>query len=133
MPGADRDAPSSTDSAEAVPLRREAARFATTRWSVVLHAGRAGANPEAAHAALTRLCRTYWFPLYAHVRRRGFGAHDAEDLTQAFFAQLLARGSIAHADPVRGRFRAFILTALNHFLIDEWQRARAKKRGGDGI
>src|SRR5437868_3725397 len=130
MPGANRDAPSSTDSAEAVPFRREAARFATTRWSVVLHAGRAGANAEAAHAALARLCRTYWFPLYAHVRRRGFGAHDAEDLTQDFFARLLARQSIAQADPARGRFRSFILTALNHFLADEWDRLRTQKRGG---
>jgi RNA polymerase sigma-70 factor (ECF subfamily) len=76
------------------------------------------------------LCRTYWFPLYAHVRRRGFSAHDAEDLTQEFFARLLVRQSIAQADPARGRFRAFILTALNHFLSDEWDCARAEKRGG---
>jgi RNA polymerase sigma-70 factor (ECF subfamily) len=76
------------------------------------------------------LCRTYWFPLYAHVRRRGFSAHDAEDLTQEFFARTLARQSIAQADPARGRFRAFVLTALNHFLADEWNRARAEKRGG---
>jgi RNA polymerase sigma-70 factor (ECF subfamily) len=105
-------------------------RFATTRWSVVLHAGRPASRGSSARDALARLCRTYWFPLYAHVRRRGFSPHDAEDLTQEFFARLLARQSIAQADPTRGRFRAFILTALNHFLADEWDRARAEKRGG---
>ncbi len=96
----------------------------------MLHAGRAGSKASLAHDALARLCRTYWFPLYAHVRRRGFSAHDAEDLTQEFFARLLARQSIAQADPARGRFRTFILTALNHFLADEWDRARTEKRGG---
>jgi RNA polymerase sigma-70 factor (ECF subfamily) len=106
------------------------AQFATTRWSIVVNAGRAGSRASSAQDALARLCRTYWFPLYAHVRRRGFSAHDAEDLTQEFFARLLARQTIAHADPSRGRFRAFILTALNHFLADEWDRARTLKRGG---
>ena len=96
----------------------------------MLHAGRAGSKASLAHDALARLCRTYWFPLYAHVRRRGFSAHDAEDLTQEFFTRLLARQSIARADPARGRFRSFMLTALNHFLADEWDRARAEKRGG---
>src|SRR4051812_17193437 len=123
MPGTSRDAPS----AESTPPLRRPAQFATTRWAIVLHAGRSGSS---ARDALARLCRTYWFPLYAHVRRRGFSAHDAEDLTQEFFARLLARQSIAQADPARGRFRAFILTALNHFLADEWDRARAEKRGG---
>jgi RNA polymerase sigma factor (sigma-70 family) len=130
MSGARSHAPSSADSAESTrPLRRPG-QFATTRWSVVLHAGRAGSKSSSARDALARLCRTYWFPLYAHVRRRCFSAHDAEDLTQEFFARLLARQSIAEADPARGRFRAFILTALNHFLADEWDRARAEKRGG---
>lgn len=103
--------------------------FATTRWSVVLHAGRAD-RTTAARDALARLCATYWFPLYAHVRRRGFAARDAEDLTQEFFARVLARQTLAQADPERGRFRAFIVTALNHFLADEWNRSRAAKRGG---
>src|ERR1043166_7189486 len=107
MPTASRDTASSPDSAELRPDARPAARFATTRWSIVLHAGR-GAGASSARDALARLCRIYWFPLYAHVRRRGFSAHDAEDLTQAFFARLLARQSIAQADPARGRFRAFI-------------------------
>lgn len=121
--------PDSPSSAPTPPARRPG-QFATTRWSIVLHAGRGGANSIQARDALARLCRTYWFPLYAHVRRRGFSPHDAEDLTQEFFARVLARQSIAQADPARGRFRAFILTALNHFLADEWDRARAAKRGG---
>src|SRR5437868_4015696 len=130
MPGHHPNAPSSAEPAESArPLRRPA-RFATTRWSVVLHAGRAGSQPTLAREALARLCRTYWFPLYAHVRRRGFSAHDAEDLTQGFFARLLHRHSIAQADPNRGRFRSFILTSLNHYLSDEWARDRATKRGG---
>jgi RNA polymerase sigma factor (sigma-70 family) len=127
MPGVCRDAPSSAESADRAASPRRLARFATTRWSVVLHAGRSGSH---ARDALARLCRTYWFPLYAHVRRRGFPAQDAEDLTQEFFARLLARQSIAQADPARGRFRTFMLTALNHFLADEWERVRAEKRGG---
>jgi RNA polymerase sigma factor (sigma-70 family) len=130
MSRASSDAPSSADSAESARRLRRPGQFATTRWSVVLHAGRAGSKGPSARDALARLCRTYWFPLYAHVRRRGFSAHDAEDLTQEFFARLLARQAIAQADPSRGRFRAFILTALNHFLADEWDRARAEKRGG---
>jgi RNA polymerase sigma-70 factor (ECF subfamily) len=127
MSSATSDASSSADAAE---LPRRVAQFATTRWSVVLHAGRGGAEASSARDALARLCRTYWFPLYAHVRRKGFSAHDAEDLTQEFFARLLARQSIARADPARGRFRTFILTTLDHFLADEWDRAKAEKRGG---
>src|SRR3954463_6396800 len=128
MPGAKSDAPSpsSADSAELARPLQQPARFATTRWSIVLHAGRGGPNASTGRDALARLCRTYWFPLYAHVRRRGFSAHDAEDLTQEFFARILARSSIARADPARGRFRSFILTALNHFLADEWDRTRAE-------
>src|SRR6185295_16548410 len=128
MTGATQDAPSPSESA--APAGPRPARFATTRWSIVLQAGRAGDDAVQAHDALARLCRTYWFPLYAHVRRRGVSAHDAEDLTQGFFARLLARDSIAHADPNRGRFRSFILTALNHYLVDEWARDRTAKRGG---
>jgi RNA polymerase sigma factor (sigma-70 family) len=83
-----------------------------------------------ARAALEKLCQTYWYPLYAYVRRRRHSPEDAQDLTQEFFAQLLERQSLAHADPNRGRFRSFILTAMNHFLVNEWKKARAKKRGG---
>ena len=102
--------------------------FATTHWSVVLTAGRA--DTSRAQNALAKLCSTYWYPLYAYVRRRGYSAHDAQDLTQAFFAQLLERQSFTHADPNRGRFRSFLLGVMNHFLANEWTRAQAQKRGG---
>src|SRR5688572_5933874 len=87
--------------------------FATTHWSVVLRAGRS--DTTRARAALEELCRTYWYPLYNYVRRRGYSSHDAQDLTQAFFTSLLERESIATADPERGRFRSFMLGAMNHF------------------
>ena len=83
--------------------------------------------------ALSQLCETYWYPLYAYVRRRVTDMHEAQDLTQAFFAQLLDKNFIGDADPQRGRFRTFLLAALNHFLANEWDKARAKKRGGDRI
>jgi RNA polymerase sigma factor (sigma-70 family) len=104
--------------------------FVTTHWSVVLSAG--GNDTACARDALARLCQTYWFPLYAHARRRGNSPHDAQDLTQEFFARLLDRQSLAAADPSRGRFRSFLLAAMNHFLADEWHKARAQKRGGSG-
>lgn len=103
--------------------------FATTRWSVVLRAG--GASPEQAHAALELLCRDYWYPLYAYVRRKGHSPEDASDLTQDFFAKLLANDFAQGLSPEGGRFRSFLLTALNRFLVDEWRRARSMKRGGD--
>ncbi|MGZ4962586.1 MAG: RNA polymerase sigma factor [Limisphaerales bacterium] len=102
--------------------------FVTTRWSVVLAAGRSDTTHS--RDALARLCQTYWYPLYAYVRRRGHNADEAQDLTQEFFARLLEKHSIASADPGRGRFRSFILTALNNFLAQEWEKARAQKRGG---
>lgn len=114
---------------EGDPRERPARRsFATTRWSVILRAGEG--DGSAARDALARLCRTYWYPLYAHVRRRGHASHDAEDLTQAFFARVLERRAVARADPARGRFRSFMLASLDHFLADERERARAAKRGG---
>jgi RNA polymerase sigma-70 factor (ECF subfamily) len=87
-------------------------------------------SPRGAEA-LERLCRTYWYPLYAYIRRQGFGPSDAEDLTQTFFARLLKEHFVASADPVKGRFRSFLLTRLKHFLADEWDRLKAQKRGGD--
>ena len=102
--------------------------FATTRWSVVLRAG--GASPEQAQAALEQLCRDYWYPLYAFVRRKGHGPEDASDLTQDFFAKLLANDFAQGLSPEGGRFRSFLLTALNRFLTSEWQKARRQKRGG---
>ena len=104
------------------------ARFLTTHWSVVLAAGRS--DSTRAQSALARLCQTYWYPLYAYVRRRGHSPHDAQDLTQEFFARLLERHSLACADPNRGRFRSFLLSALDHFLVNEREKARAQKRGG---
>jgi DNA-directed RNA polymerase specialized sigma24 family protein len=102
--------------------------FATTHWSVVLQAG-SGESPHAA-AALEHLCRAYWYPLYAYVRRRGYGPEDAQDLTQEFFARLLARNDLAAVDRKRGRFRSYLLGALNHFLADDWDRRHRLKRGG---
>jgi len=102
--------------------------FVTTRWSVVLAAG-VKDSPEAARA-LEQLCQTYWFPLYAHVRRLGHSPSDAEDLTQGFFARLLAKDGFGAADCERGRFRSFLLGSLKHFLTNEWDKARAQKRGG---
>jgi RNA polymerase sigma factor (sigma-70 family) len=102
--------------------------FATTRWTVVLAAGRQGA-PQA-DAALEELCRTYWYPLYAYVRRRGHSREDAEDLTQAFFARLLEKHYLEGVSSEKGRFRAFLLVALKRFLANEWDRASAQKRGG---
>ena len=86
--------------------------FATTLWSVVAAAGQGSASD--AQPALEQLCRNYWCPLYAHVRRRGYSREDAEDLTQAFFAHLLKHGSLSAADSSRGRFRCFLLAGLNH-------------------
>ncbi len=102
--------------------------FATTHWSVVLAAG----DPESpiAGAALEQLCRTYWYPLYAYVRRRGYSADDAQDLTQAFFVHLLSKDFLRGVGPEKGRFRSFLLTCLKHFLTDEWEKARTVKRGG---
>ncbi len=105
--------------------------FASTRWSLVIAAGHRS-SPEAA-GALEALCRTYWFPLYAYVRRRVPDRHEAQDLTQEFFARLLEQNHFAVADPERGRFRAFLLTALKHFLTNEWDKTQAIKRGGGRV
>jgi RNA polymerase sigma factor (sigma-70 family) len=105
-----------------------AANFAHTHWSVVLTAGRS--NTTQAHVALEKLCRTYWPPIYAFVRRQGHGAHDAQDLTQEFFARLLEKKSLADVDRAKGRFRSFLLAALKNFLANEWDKAQAQKRGG---
>lgn len=105
-----------------------AAAFATTHWSVVL-AAREADSPQAAEA-LEELCRIYWYPLYAYVRRRGYSPDDAQDLTQEFFARLLAKRWLDAADRSRGRFRTFLLGAFSHFLANEWHRANREKRGG---
>jgi RNA polymerase sigma-70 factor (ECF subfamily) len=105
--------------------------FATTRWSLVV-AAQQKAAPQAG-AALADLCRLYWYPLYAFIRRRGHDATEAEDLTQAFFARLLEKDGLAAVTPTRGRFRSFLLAACQHFLANERERASARKRGGGRV
>jgi DNA-directed RNA polymerase specialized sigma24 family protein len=101
----------------------------TTHWSVVLSAAQPGGTDAA--EALSNLCGTYWYPLYAFVRRKGHSTHDAQDLTQAFFARLLEKNYVAQADRERGRFRTYLLGAFTHFLADEWDKGQRLKRGGD--
>lgn len=105
-----------------------AARFPTTRWSVVLAAG--GAGTPTARAALEELCQAYWYPLYALARRRGRATAEAEDAVQGFFARLLARDALSRADPTKGRFRAYLRTAFANHLAKEAAHASAAKRGG---
>src|SRR5688572_23419499 len=102
--------------------------FVTTHWSVVLAACRGDSTRS--RDALEKLCRNYWYPLYAFVRRLGHGAHDAEDLVQSFFAICLEKNYLATAEEAKGRFRSFLLIALKRFLANEWDKARALKRGG---
>jgi len=103
-------------------------RFAMTHWSVVLSAGDPR-SPDASQAR-EKLCRIYWPPLYNFIRRHGYNPEDAQDLTQAFFAKSLEKDFFARANPEKGRFRSFLLTALRQFLLDERDRARTAKRGG---
>jgi RNA polymerase sigma-70 factor (ECF subfamily) len=102
--------------------------FATTHWSLVLRAGQRG--DPASDDSLAALCERYWFPLYVYVRRRGFGAHDAQDQTQEFFARLLEKDVLAAASPDRGRFRSFLLASMKNFLANARDREQAAKRGG---
>lgn len=106
-----------------------AAAFPATRWSVVLRA-RSPKEAENARAALADLCQMYWAPLYAYARRQGYSTHDAEDVTQGFFAHLLARDSLANADPAKGRLRSYLLGAFQHYLTQEWRARHREKRGG---
>lgn len=103
-------------------------RFATTQWSIVRAVN--DGDSTAASSALQELCQIYWYPLYTYVRRQGHDANSAEDLTQAFFADLLQREDLKKVDPDLGKFRSFLLTALKHFLINQWDKANAQKRGG---
>jgi RNA polymerase sigma factor (sigma-70 family) len=103
-------------------------RFATTRWSVVLAAG--AQSSARSSEALAHLCDTYWHPVYAFIRRQGYSADDGADLTQAFFTLVLEKNYFHAADPARGRFRAFLCTAVRHFLSNERDRSRTLKRGG---
>ena len=106
----------------------QSARFATTRWSLVLSAKD---RPSAdARTAMADLCRAYWYPLYALLRRRCRDGHEAQDLTQEFFSKLLEQDFLRNIDPAKGRFRAFLLAAVKHFLSNEWDKNNAAKRGG---
>ncbi len=102
--------------------------FHTTHWTQVLAAGRS--DDTSAEEALAALCQGYWHPLYAFVRRKGYGPEEAEDLTQEFFHRLLAKNYLQQADRRRGRFRTFLLAAMTHFLTNEWHRETRQKRGG---
>lgn len=104
------------------------ARFESTHWSVVLAA--ASLSSGGASQALERLCAAYWYPLYSYIRSRGVGPEDAHDLTQEFFVRFLDKGFLKDVRPEKGKFRTFLLASLNHFLSNEWDRARAQKRGG---
>jgi RNA polymerase sigma-70 factor (ECF subfamily) len=102
--------------------------FATTHWSVVLAAGQNSSDRAA--TALEELCRSYWYPLYAYLRKKGYSQHDAQDLTQGFIFQLLERRSLERVQPQKGKFRSFLLASLNYFIADERDRSQAQKRGG---
>jgi RNA polymerase sigma-70 factor (ECF subfamily) len=108
-------------------LATQAARFGTTQWSLVLRAG------QGAEGALLKLCEIYWPPLYAYIRRRGYAVHEAQDLTQAFFAHVLEDHALGTVAPAKGRFRSFLLVSLKHFLDNEWHKAHTLKRGGKQV
>jgi DNA-directed RNA polymerase specialized sigma24 family protein len=105
--------------------------FVTTHWSVVLSA-RGPGSPQGA-AALETLCRAYWYPLYAYLRRQGRSPHDAQDLTQGFFARLLEKDYLQAAAREKGKFRTFLLVAFKRYLANEWDREHAQKRGGFAV
>jgi len=117
-----------TETSDTSPARAASGDFPSTQWSMVLRAGE-GSDSQV-RSALESLCRQYWYPLYTFVRRQGRTHHEAEDCTQEFLARLLAAGGVARARPERGRFRTFLLTSLRNFLINDWQRRQAAKRGG---
>ncbi len=104
--------------------------FASTRWSVILAAGESQADPELAHNALAQLCQMYWPPLYTFVRSRGYAAHDAQDLTQSFFAYLIQHRIYTRVDRQKGKFRSFLLASLKNLLADARDRVQTLKRGG---
>lgn len=110
------------------PIPPGPAQFPPTLWSLVLKAG--GQRSAEAERALAELCGTYWYPIYGYLRRCGKTTHDAQDLTQSFFHHLLSKDALARVRPDKGKFRSFLLTSLQHYLVDEWQRSQASKRGG---
>ncbi|MEQ1851650.1 MAG: sigma-70 family RNA polymerase sigma factor [Chthoniobacteraceae bacterium] len=121
-----REEPSASDEC----LARGGRRFETTRWSLV---ALAGGDASEADTALNELCRVYWMPIYAEIRRRGHAPADAQDLTQEFFARLLRRNAFGRAEKEKGRFRSYLLAALDYFLADDWREKMAEKRGGGAV
>jgi RNA polymerase sigma-70 factor (ECF subfamily) len=114
-----------------IPGAGSMAGFHTTHWSMVLAATN-GASPRT-EEALGEFCSTYWYPLYAFIRRRGYPAEEAEDLTQEFFARLCDKQLLGTLSPAKGKFRSYLLTTLKFFLANEWHRGQAQKRGGGKI
>lgn len=123
-----RSGDKSSASRQPRPTQGRTSAFATTNWSVVLEAGK-GDLPRSA-AAMEKLCRRYWYPIYAFVRRRGHDRQAAEDLTQAFFAHLLDQETLKKVDSSKGKFRTFLLASLTNFLANEWDKRQSWKRGG---
>ena len=114
-----------------VPANKSAAgrsSFDTTHWSAVLNAK--ASDSGLAGEALARLCQSYWYPLYAFVRRQGYSPEDAQDLVQGFFARVLEKKYVQGADPDKGKFRSFLLIALKRYMVNEWVREHREKRGG---
>ena len=130
-PSPNHERTADSENGEASPSAHRASAFAPTHWSVVLAA--AADNSIAADTALAQLCEDYWYPLYAFVRRKGCSAHEAQDLTQDFFARLLEKKILKHADPAKGKFRTFLLASLQNFLHNQRVRDRAAKRGGGAL
>ena len=110
------------------PSAQTSREFESTRWSLILTASQGAESHR--RRALSELCEVYWPPVYAYARRRGKSTHDAQDLTQAFFARLLENNAIAAANPERGRFRAFLLSSFRNFMTNEWNKTFSLKRGG---
>src|SRR5215813_967150 len=106
-----------------------AAKFPATLWSVVLLAGQ-GSSSDKSREAMATLCRAYWFPLYAYLRRRGKSPQDAQDLTQAFLLHMMEKDTLSRVHPEKGKFRSFLLASLQYFLADEHDKQHAQKRGG---
>lgn len=113
------------------PALAGARRFETTQWTLVLAAG--DGDDREAREALASLCQSYWHPVFAYLRAHGLDRQEAEDVTQGFFTRLIEKGVLRHARRERGRFRSFLLASLKHYLSNERQRERAKKRGGDRV
>lgn len=121
------NAMNSNGNSSSSPLQNRA--FATTSWSMVLEAA-SDRNSNNGDAALSELCQQYWFPLYSFVRRKGYDRSQSEDLTQAFFADLLEKDRLKHAEPSRGSFRSFLLASLANFMANQWRAENTQKRGG---